>query len=106
LGCPEWCSASRQLAIGSFPLPDRFQKAIVPRGSYELHRFPVPLVFVAILAVETLERVTREAVRAISTGVCGSQSRDAADLHLASGLVDISFAGVITQSAAKACAVY
>jgi len=55
----------------------------------------VLLVLVTLFAIETLDCVTVEIVRTISTGGFGSQSIDAADLHLASGFAEISLACVI-----------
>src|SRR5512137_1404327 len=94
-----------QLAIGPFPFVSSFEKTFVPVGPDELQRLPVLPVLVPILAVQTLERFAAEAVRAVGTGVSRSQPLDAADLHLASGFVDIPFAVLISHPATAAGAV-
>jgi len=102
LFCASDASLSSQPTVRPFPSLCRLQKAVVPVGSDELHRLLALPILVAVLAVETLERLTSEAV---GTGTFGSQPLDAADLHLASGFGDISLAAVVTHSAAKTYAV-
>lgn len=83
-------------AIGTFPIISYFYKVVISVFSDKFDRLPVFLIFISFFVIKILNHPARGIIRAIGAGFQFSFP-EAAHLHLAFGLINVSFSAFISQ---------